>query len=369
MRRIIYIHQQPKWPNFTWRNEEIQVELGKLRNKQGRILGKMQAMGFKLREEALLKTLTLDIQKTSEIEGELLNSDQVRSSLARKLGLHIGGMVRSDRNVDGVVEMMLDATQQYHKPLTKKRLCEWQKHLFPLGKSGNFTVRTGQYRKDETGPMQVISGALGKERVHFEAPPAVMLNEEMATFLKWFNTNHDVDLVLKAALAHLWFVTLHPFEDGNGRIARALTDMLLARADESTQRFYSMSAQIRLQRNQYYDMLERTQQGKMNVTLWLQWFMQCLMDALLATDQTLDGVLRKGKFWETHATTVFNNRQQQMLNKLLDAFEGNLTSSKWAKLTKSSPDTALRDIQDLVHKKVLRKTEGGGRNTSYEVVM
>lgn len=369
MRRIIYIHQQPKWPSFTWRNEEIQVELGKLRNKQGRILGKMQAMGFKLREEALLKTLTLDVQKTSEIEGELLNSDQVRSSLARKLGLNVGGMVRSDRNVDGVVEMMLDATQQYHKPLSKKRLCEWQKQLFPMGKSGNFTVRTGQYRKDETGPMQVVSGALGKERVHFEAPPAALLNEEMTSFLKWFNTKHDVDPVLKAALAHLWFVTLHPFEDGNGRIARALTDMLLARADESAQRFYSMSAQIRLERNEYYNILERTQQGKMDVTAWLKWFMQCLMSALLATDYTLDEVLRKGKFWETHAKTIFNNRQQQMLNKLLDAFEGNLTSSKWAKLTKSSPDTALRDIQDLVNKNVLRKTEGGGRNTSYEVVL
>ncbi|MES2778764.1 MAG: Fic family protein [Bacteroidota bacterium] len=369
MRRIIYIHQQPKWPNFTWRNEEIQVELGKLRNKQGRILGKMQAMGFKLREEALLKTLTLDVQKTSEIEGELLNSNQVRSSLARKLGLDVGGLVRSDRHVDGVVEMMLDATQQYQKPLTKKRLCEWQKYLFPLGKSGNFMVRTGQYRKDETGPMQVVSGALGKERVHYEAPPASVLNEEMVSFLKWFNTRHDVDPVLKAALAHLWFVTLHPFEDGNGRIARALTDMLLARADESAQRFYSMSAQIRLQRNQYYDILERTQQGKLDVTDWVKWFMQCLMAALHATDDTLDDVLRKGKFWEMHAKTIFNARQQQVLNKLLDAFEGNLTSSKWAKLTKSSPDTALRDIQDLIDKKVLRKTEGGGRNTSYEVVL
>ncbi len=369
MRRIIYIHQQPQWPNFTWRNEEIQVALGKLRYKQGSILGKMQAMGFKLREEALLKTLTLDVQKTSEIEGELLHSDQVRSSLARKLGLNVGGLVRSDRNVDGVVEMMLDATQQYHKPLTKKRLCQWQKWLFPLGKSGNFTVLTGNYRKDETGPMQVVSGALGKERVHFEAPGAKLLNTEMTVFLKWFNTKHDVDLVLKAALAHLWFVTLHPFEDGNGRIARALTDMLLARADESPQRFYSMSAQIRLQRNQYYDMLEHTQQGKLDVTEWLKWFMQCLMAALLATDDTLDDVLRKGKFWETHAKTIFNNRQQNMLNKLLDGFEGNLTTSKWAKMTKSSSDTALRDMQDLMDKKVLRKTEGGGRNTSYEVVL
>jgi Fic family protein len=361
------MHQFPNWPNFTWRNEEIQLELGKLRNMQGRILGKMQAMGFKLREEALLKTLTLDVQKTSEIEGELLNMDQVRSSLARKLGLDIGGLVRSDRHVDGVVEMTIDATQHYQKPLSKKRLCTWQTQLFPLRKSGNFKVLTGNYRKDETGPMQVISGALGKERIHFEAPAATILTAEMAQFIKWFNTHHDVDPVLKAAIAHLWFITLHPFEDGNGRIARALTDMQLARADESAQRFYSMSAQILLQRNQYYEILEHTQQGKLDITKWIQWFMQCLMAALLATNDTLDEVLRKGKFWDTHAKTLFNNRQQLMLNKLLDGFDGNLTSTKWAKVSKCSADTALRDIQDLIDKQALVKTTGGGRSTSYKV--
>jgi Fic family protein len=369
MRRLIYIHQHPKWPSFTWRNNEIQVELGKIRNMQGRVLGKMQAMGFKLREEALLKNLTLDVLKNSDIEGEVLSPDQVRSSLARKLGLNVGGLVRSDRNVDGVVEMMLDATQYFQKPLTKKRLCQWQSLLFPLGKSGNLSVRTGSYRKDETGPMQVISGALGKEKVHFEAPAANKLNSEMTDFMKWFNTKHDVDPVLKAALAHLWFITLHPFEDGNGRIARAITDMQLARSDESAQRFYSMSAQIRLQRTQYYDMLEKTQQGTLDVTRWIQWFLQCLMAALLATDDTLDDVLRKAKFWETHAKTIFNTRQQLMLNKLLDGFTGNLTSSKWAAISKSSADTALRDIQDLITKKVLRKTDGGGRSTGYELVL
>jgi Fic family protein len=369
MRRIIYIHQQDTWPDFIWDHLEIQSELGLIRNMQGRVMGKMEALGFTLREEAMLKTLTLDVLKSTEIEGEFLQPDQVRSSIARRLGMDIGGLVPSDRNVDGVVAMMLDATQNFNQPLTKKRLCSWQSSMFPSGQSGMYKIVTGNWRKDETGPMQVISGAMGKERVHFEAPAAKRLPAEMTTFMKWFNTEQNLDPVIKAGVAHLWFVTIHPFEDGNGRIARAITDMQLARTDGSNQRFYSMSAQIRLERKKYYDILEKTQQGKTDITAWLKWFLQCLKLAILATEETLNDIILKAKFWEKHAKTIFNSRQQLMLNKLMDGFDGNLTSSKWAKMTKSSADTALRDIQDLISKNVLTKTSGGGRSTSYEVLL
>lgn len=367
MRRIVYIHQQPKWPDFTWDHAAILNELGLIRNLQGRVLGKMEAMGFKLREEAKLKTLTLDVQKTSEIEGELFRPEEVRSSIARKLGITLSGMVKSDRHVDGVVDMMVDATRHYTKKLTYTRLCTWQKGLFPLGRSGNVTIRTGAYRKDETGPMQVVSGALGKERIHFEAPEATLLKAEMDRFLSWFNTKHPVDPVLKAAIAHFWFITLHPFEDGNGRIARALTDMLLCRADDSAERFYSMSAQILKERSAYYAVLSSSQQGKLNITPWINWFLSCLKSALLATEDTLNDVLRKGRFWEVHATTLMNTRQLKMVHKLLDGIDGKLNTGKWAKMAKCSTDTALRDIQDLVSKKVLQPLEGGGRNTAYEI--
>ena len=360
-----YIHQQDNWPYFTWNNALLLAALGNVRHKQGKLVGKMETLGFSLKNEAVLKTLTLDVLKTSEIEGELFNADQVRSSVARHLGLDISGLVPSDRNVDGMVQMLLDATMQYNKPLTAERLFGWHSTLFPSGRSGMYNIEVGCWRTDPTGPMQVVSGAMGKEKVHYQAPAAALLDKEMATFLHWFNTENELDTVIKAALAHLWFVTLHPFDDGNGRIARALTDMLLARSDGSAQRFYSMSAQIRKERNQYYDILEKTQKSNLDVTAWLQWFLNCLQDALTATDETLSKVLFKSEFWKKHASTLLNDRQQHLLNKLLDGFDGKLTSSKWAKIAKCSADTALRDINDLITKDILRKDEAGGRSANY----
>ena len=362
-----YIYQKPAWPNFTWNNERLLVVLGQVRNMQGRLLGRMEALGFELRGEATLSTLTIDVLKSSEIEGEFLHPEQVRSSVARRLGMDVAGMVYSDRNVDGVVEMMLDATQQYQKPLSASRLFAWHAALFPTGRSGMHVIEVGKWRTDSTGPMQVVSGAMGKERVHFQAPAAKVLKAEMKLFVDWLNKENSLDPVLKAGLAHLWFVTVHPFDDGNGRIARALTDMLLARSDFSPQRFYSMSAQIRVERKGYYDTLEKTQQGSLDVTDWLEWFLTCLMHALQATDTTLSTVLSKAEFWKKHADTVLNDRQKMMLNKLFNDFDGKLTSSKWAKIAKCSADTALRDIQDLIAKGVLEKEEAGGRSTGYVV--
>ena len=363
----VYIHQKKDWPNFKWDSEDIVNLLSEARNLQGRLQGKMEALGFELRNEALLDTLTLDVLKTSEIEGELLNHDQVRSSIARKLGLEIAGSVESDRNVDGVVEMMLDATQNCFKPLTKTRLFDWHAALFPTGRNGIYKIIVGDWRKDTTGPMQVISGPMEKEKVHFEAPNSDLLEKEMSSLLNWFSQNNKIDLVLKASIAHLWFVTIHPFDDGNGRITRALTDMLLAQADKSNQRFYSMSAQIRIERKQYYDILEKTQKGELNITNWIQWFLQCLINALNSTEEVLVKVLFKGNFWQIHSKTIINERQKKLINKLLDSFDGKLTSSKWAKIAKCSKDTAIRDINDLIEKEILRKEEAGGRSTNYEL--
>ena len=366
-RMSVYIHQKKDWPNFKWDSEDIVNLLSEARNLQGRLQGKMEALGFELRNEALLDTLTLDVLKTSEIEGELLNHDQVRSSIARKLGMEIVGSVESDRNVDGVVEMMLDATQNCFKPLTKTRLFDWHAALFPTGRNGICKIIVGDWRKDTTGPMQVISGPMGKENVHFEAPNSDLLEKEMSSLLNWFSQNNKIDLVLKASIAHLWFVTIHPFDDGNGRITRALTDMLLAQADKSNQRFYSMSAQIRIERKQYYDILEKTQKGDLNITNWIQWFLQCLINALNSTEEVLVKVLFKGNFWQIHSKTIINERQKKLINKLLDSFDGKLTSSKWAKIAKCSKDTAIRDINDLIEKEILRKEEAGGRSTNYEL--
>jgi Fic family protein len=366
-RMSVYIHQKKDWPNFKWDSEDIVNLLSEARNLQGRLQGKMEALGFELRNEALLDTLTLDVLKTSEIEGELLNHDQVRSSIARKLGMEIVGSVESDRNVDGVVEMMLDATQNCFNPLTKTRLFDWHAALFPTGRNGMYKIIVGDWRKDTTGPMQVISGPMGKEKVHFEAPNSDLLEKEMSSLLNWFNQNNKIDLVLKASIAHLWFVTIHPFDDGNGRITRALTDMLLAQADKSNQRFYSMSAQIRIERKQYYDILEKTQKGDLNITNWIQWFLQCLINTLNSTEEVLVKVLSKGNFWQIHSKTIINERQKKLINKLLDSFDGKLTSSKWAKIAKCSKDTAIRDINDLIEKDILRKEEAGGRSTNYEL--
>lgn len=363
----VFIHQQDNWPNFTWLTDEIVSLLGEARNLQGRLVGKMQSLGFELRNEALLDTLTLDVLKSSEIEGEILDPDQVRSSIARGLGMEVAGLVESDRNVEGVVEMMLDATQNCFAPVTPERLFDWHAALFPTGRSGMYSITVADWRKDTTGPMQVVSGAMGKEKVHFQAPDSTLVEKEMSRFLEWFNHYDKIDLVLKAAIAHLWFVTIHPFEDGNGRIARALTDMLLAQSDKSNQRFYSLSAQIRQERKQYYQILEKTQEGNLDITGWVKWFLNCLLDSLKSTDLILERVLFKADFWNKHSRFILNERQKKLLNKLLDEFDGKLTSSKWAKIAKCSKDTAIRDINDLISKGILQKEAAGGRSTNYEL--
>jgi Fic family protein len=362
-----YIHQLPNWPEFRWNQGELAKPLAAVWQRQGRLIGKMQALGFPLQDEAILKTLTEDVLKSSEIEGEILDKGQVRSSIARRLGMEAGALGPADRNVEGVVEMMLDATQNYSKPLTDERLFGWHAALFPTGRSGMRKIVVGTWRDDSTGPMQVVSGPEGRPRVHYEAPAAAKLIGEMAAFLKWFESEDKTDQLIKAALAHLWFVTIHPFDDGNGRIARAIADMSLARSENSTQRFYSMSAQIRVERNAYYDILERTQKGDLDVTPWLAWFIGCLDRAFDGAENILKNVLDKAEFWKAHAQSKINDRQRNMINRLLDGFVGKLTSSKWASIEKCSPDTALRDINELIDAKILQKDEGGGRSTSYSL--
>lgn len=361
----MYIHQLKTWPEFQWDSRKISHLLAEVRHKQGRLLGRMETIGFKLREEATLQTLTLEIIKSNEIEGEILNKDQVRSSIARRLGIEAAGLVLSDRHVEGVVEMMLDATQKYGASLTDERLFGWHAALFPTGRSGIFKISVGEWRDNRNGPMQVVSGPMGREKVHYEAPAAQSLQEEMRRFLVWFNEETDIDPVLKAAIAHLWFVTIHPFDDGNGRIARAIADMQLARADASSQRFYSMSAQIEREKNGYYDTLEMTQKGTLDITLWIEWFLHCLDRAIVNADATLSAIFRKATFWEKIANVPLNPRQHFMTNNLLDDFFGRLTTTKWAKMNKCSADTALRDIQDLIEKGILVKDEAGGRSTGY----
>jgi Fic family protein len=359
-----YIHQTAAWPAFSWNSKDIEFLLSGIRYRQGKLIGWMEALGFNLRNEAMLETITLDVLKSSEIEGEMLNMQQVRSSVAKRLGLKIAGMVHADRHVEGVVEMMLDATQRAIEPLTKDRLFGWHAAMFPTGHSGLYKITTGKWRKDA---VQVVSGAMGRERVHFEGPDAALVEREMKQFMQWFNGMHDVDAVLKAGIAHFWFVTVHPFDDGNGRIARAIADMQLARADGTSQRFYSMSAQIMADRKNYYQVLEKCQRGTVDITAWVVWFLRCLDRALYATEETLSMVIQKAKFWETHAKKAFNPRQKKMLNKLMDGFDGKLVSSKWAKMAKCSHDTALRDIQELIDMKILAKEKAGGRSTSYRL--
>jgi len=341
--------------------------MAEARHRQGRLIGQMEALGFKVREEAVLRTLTDDVIKSSEIEGEKLEPDQVRSSLARRLGVDIGGLTPADRNVEGVVEMMLDATQRYDQPLAPDRLFGWHAALFPTGRSGVHPIRVGAWRDDKTSPMRVVSGPIGRERVHFEAPAAERLDDEMRQFLDWFNGDTAVEPVLKAAQAHLWFVTIHPFDDGNGRIARAIADMALARSEKSSQRFYSMSAEIRQQRSDYYRILEQTQQGTLNITAWMEWFLACLTRAIDGAHTALGGVIAKARHWEKLRDVPLNERQRLVINRLLEGFEGKLTTSKWAALTKSSQDTALRDIQQLVERGVLLRNAAGGRSTSYSL--
>lgn len=367
MRRMkIYIHEQNNWPYFTWDNKLVLLKLGETRNLQGKLLGKMETLGFDLQNEAVLNTLTLDVMKSSEIEGKFLEKEQVRSSIARRLGIDIAGNVYPERDVDGIVEMMLDATQHYLAPLTSDRLFDWHAALFPTGRSNMYKITVSDWRKD---PMQVVSGAMGKEKVHYEAPKPERVAHEMNIFLDWFESENGLDLVLKAAIAHLWFVTIHPFDDGNGRITRAITDMLLARSDKSVRRFYSMSTQIRVERKEYYNILEKTQKGSLDITGWLIWFLNCLTNAINASEDILLEVLNKAEFWKVHSTTILNERQHKIINKMLDGFNGKLTSSKWGKINKCSQDTALRDIQDLIKKNILKKEAGGGRSTSYELVI
>lgn len=327
----------------------------------------MEALGFPLQQEAVLQMLTEDVVKSSEIEGEKLDVSQVRSSIARRLGMDVGGLKAADRHVEGVVEMMLDATRRYDEPLTAERLFAWQGSLFPTGRSGMRKIRVGAWRDDKTGPMQVVSGPIGRERVHCKAPAAKRLRREMKAFVDWFNDHSDIEAVLKASLAHLWFVTIHPFDDGNGRIARAIADLALARSEHSPQRFYSMSAQIRQERDEYYEILERTQKGTLDVTPWMEWFLACLERAIDGAQATLGAVLQKAHFWQAIRDAPINDRQRLVLNRVLDGFEGNLTTSKWARIAKCSSDTALRDILDLVERGVLERNPGAGRSTSYSL--
>jgi Fic family protein len=365
----MYIHEIKEWPRLTWHQAKLADLLAEVRHLQGRLIGRMEALGFGLREEATLSTLTQDVIKTSEIEGEKLDAGQVRSSIARRLGMDIGAGPAIDRNVEGIVEIMLDATRKHALPLTEERLFAWHSALFPTGRSGMQRITVGGWRTKASGPMQVVSGAIGREWVHYEAPTYDRLKKEMARFFKWFNASPETDPVIKSALAHFWFVTIHPFEDGNGRIARAIADMMLAQSEKSTQRFYSMSAQIQRERKEYYAVLENCQKGELDITLWIEWFLNCLKHAMATSEKTLEAVLVKAHFWKTHAGESFNERQRTIINRLLDGFEGKLNSSKWAKITKCSQDTALRDISDLLNRKMLTKHEAGGRSTSYELLL
>ena len=367
MRRI-YIHEQADWPRLHWRREALVDLLADVRHRQGRLIGRMENLGFDRRREAVLGTLVEDVVKSSDIEGEKLDAAEVRSSIARRLGMDAGGIRPTDRDVEGVVEMMLDATGRYDQPLTIDRLFDWHASLFPTGRSGMRRIAVGRWRGERADPMQVVSGPIGRERVHFEAPSAARVDAEMRAFLHWFEAPAEADPVLRAGLAHLWFVTVHPFEDGNGRIARAVADMALARSEDSSQRFYSMSAQIRAERGDYYDALERTQRGTTDVTDWMTWFLACLGRSIDAAGTALAEVLAKARFWERAGGIALNERQRRVLNRVLDGFEGKLTTSKWAKLAKCSQDTALRDIMDLVAHGLLARNPGGGRNTSYRLV-
>jgi len=362
-----YIHERPDWPTFRFDQNRLAETLVAVRQLQVRLLSQMGELGFSLRAEATVQSLTEEILKSNEIEGERLDKEQVRSSIARRLGVDIGALTPADRHVEGVVDMMLDATQHYEKALTKVRLFAWHAAIFPTGHSGMSRITAGGWRNDTSGPMYVVSGPIGREHVHYEAPNAALVDREVRAFFHWFNGKAVIDPLLKAGIAHLWFVTIHPFDDGNGRIARAITDLQLARSEQSAQRFYSMSAQIRKERNEYYAILEATQKGNLDITPWLEWFLACLGRAFEGAGAVLAAVLAKAHFWERYRGLVLNERQRLMLNKLLDGFEGKLTSSKWATIAKCSQDTALRDIEGLIGLGLLKRDAGGGRSTSYSL--
>lgn len=360
-----YIWQAGDWPNWHFDLAVLAGPMAEVSRAQGLLMGRLADVGMALRDQACLAALTEDVVKTSEIEGEQLNVASVRSSIARRLGVDIGSLAPVDRHIEGVVEMVLDATANSNAPVSRERLFAWHAALFPTGYSGLAKIKVGDWRDDASGPMQVVSGPIGRQRVHFEAPPADHLEAETCRFLDWLNAPSSEPQLIKAGLGHLWFVTLHPFDDGNGRIGRAIGDLLLARADDSPQRFYSLSAQIQRERKAYYDILERTQKRSMDVTEWLVWFLDTLHRAVDQAQHTLDAVLIKTRFWQHWATAPLNERQVKLLNRLLDGFDGRITSSKWAAIAKCSPDTALRDINDLLARGVLRKTDSGGRSTGY----
>jgi Fic family protein len=364
-----YIYDRLEWPYLTWDNAKLLPLLAAVRHRQGRLLGRMEILGFQLRAEVNLTTLTFDVLKSSLIEGDLLDAGQVRSSIARRLGLDVGGVANSSRVVEGVVEMMLDATQKYSEPLTIERLFNWHASLFPTGRSGMGRITVGAWRTAEADPMQVVSGPMGSERVHFEAPPAYRLQHEATLFLDWFEAANEIDPVLKAGIAHFWFVTLHPFEDGNGRISRAIADLALARAEGARERFYSMSTQIEAEKREYYLILEQSQKGGTDITSWLEWFLGCLDRAIAGSEACLSIVLRKAKMWNhINNQSPVNERQRDVINRLLDGFEGKLSTSKYAKLARCSGDTALRDIRILLDRGILSQDEGGGRSTGYRLV-
>ncbi len=364
----MWIHEHKSWPKFTWNAEKLTSKLADIRFRQGCLLGRMQSLGFELRQEASLNVLTSDVVKTSAIEGEHYNCEEVRSSIARRLGIDLKNSVPSTRYIDGVVEVMLDATQQYSKNLTKERLFNWHAALFPTGRSGINAIAVGNWRAVESDPMQVISGPFGKERIHFEAPSAERIEKETNFFLQWFESKKDTDPILKAGIAHLWFVTIHPFEDGNGRIARAICDMALARADGVAERFYSLSSQIESERKDYYRQLEKQQRSEPDITDWLDWFLECLGRAVSNAELTLSNVLFKAKLWDRINLTTINDRQRLIINRMLeDDFKGYMNTSKYAKLAKCSNDTALRDITDLKSKEIFIQNPGSGRSTSYRI--
>jgi Fic family protein len=364
----MYIWELNGWPCFTWDAAALAPLLAGVHRGQGRLTGRMEGLGFALRDDAKLRVFTEDVVRSSEIEGQTLNAEAVRSSIARKLGIDIGGLKPTDRDIEGIVDVILDATTRFAEPLTVERLQGWHTSLFPAGRSGLSRIETGEWRTAESGPMQVVSGTLGREVVHFEAPPSTIIDDEIGRFLEWYEREDELFPVIDAGLAHLWFVTIHPFEDGNGRIGRAILDMALARSENSSQRFYSLSRQIEDERREYYRILEQTQQGSLDVTAYLIWYLGCLVRALDGAHELLADVLRKARFWERFASESLNRRQVQVINRLLDGFEGKLTSSKWARMTRTSQDTAFRDIVNLIERGILVKNPGGGRSTSYSLV-
>lgn len=364
---MTYIHEKLDWPDFIWDSSKLSPKLSELRYRQGQLLGRMQAMGFELRIEASLETITNDVMKSSAIEGEILNLEEVRSSVAHRLGIETAALIPVGKDVEGIVEMMLNATQKHTEPLTRERLFAWHASLFPGGHSGMRKIVVGAWRTDEDAPMQVVSGPVGKEKIHFQAPYADRIEQEMNRFLQWFNNDSSNDPIIKAAIAHFWYVTIHPFEDGNGRIARAIADMALTQADGSNERFYSMSSQIEKERKDYYDYLERQQRNDLDITKWLDWFLDCLGRAIENADETLSSVIYKAKVWEVLNRKAVNERQQKIINLMLGDFEGHLNTSKYAKLAKCSTDTALRDIRELLFRSILIQNPGGGRSTSYRL--